>query len=418
MDSNQYGNNHSENGSNAGTQPNQPNNVNYYDIPPEQSPGQGSAYDSSLGQGETYQDPYGQTSGSYNLNGKQYNYGDAYQGDASQGDSYQNNQGGSYQNNQGSTYQSGAYGNSQNNAYQTSQNTSYQTGGYQSGSPYAANKPANEKEPPFTLYIVFSVIEMFFSAIFGIIALVCSILGMQQYQKGDYSGGRGKLKAAKIILIIGMVCGILAILIICIAFIMTSSVGSVVKGINESNNPSVYSELGGDDEKMGELSSDWEDFKVALDGEVYELPCKTEQLTGNGWVLDKDYEDATVEAGYFKPVLYRKGDYQIGVVAANFSSEEMKAEDCMIGGFTIEGRYVNDGLTFSICQGISLGTDMEKAKQVMGKPDDEYIGDDNGYWEDYRAWTYNGSDYVYQSVRFTLIDYQITSIDIQNINEE
>lgn len=393
---------------NQQNEPYQPNNVNYYDIPPNQGDTSGTSYkqgdvggesynqgdtsSASYNQGNTYgtsygqenqYDPYGQRSGSFNLNGQNY--------------SYENN---GYQ---GNGYQNGAYS---SNPYS---NGSYQTGRADQG-----------KKPNFVLYFVFSVIEIFFSTIFGVISLILSIVANSQYNQGDTQGAKGKLLVARILLIIGLVINLLFFGVIA-AFV-------AIQQIDTSNHSSSYAlDIDDDDDekvgenpdaKMGELSSKWTDFKVALDGQVYSFPCKMSELTDNGWVIDDDYAEDTVEGGNYMMVICEKGDYQISVYAVNNAKKEKNVSECLVGGLSVDGYYVNEGLSFSICQGVSIGTSQENAKKILGEPDYEYEGEANDFWDDYRTWSYYVNDDTYQGLNITLIDHEITSISIENLYEE
>ncbi|MDD6208372.1 MAG: hypothetical protein PUB10_07640 [Clostridiales bacterium] len=360
---------------NKPNEPYQPNNVNYYDIPPsggdtsDTSYDQGNSYSSSNAQQNQYDpygtqtgqqnqyDPYGQRSGSYNLNGQ--NYG------------------------------------------------------------YQTNQSQQGKRPHFTLYFVFSIIEIFFSTIFGVISLIMTILANSQYNQGDTQGAKGKLIVARVMLIIGLVLNLL--------FFGAVAAFLVIGQMDYSNQKPSYSVDMDDEErtvgespdaKIGELSSDWTDFKVALDGNLYSFPCKVSDLTEQNWVLDEDYEDEIVEGDSYKTVLFEKEDYHISVYLVNQSEKDQKVSECIVGGVSVDGKYDNEGLTFSICKGISIGTSEEKAKQILGEPDYEYVGDANEFWDDYRTWTFYADGETYRGLNITLIDHEITTISIENQQEE
>lgn len=429
MDSNQYGN-YNQDGStdNPGSgsqpaqsdQPYQPGSVNYYDV----SSGQpDSAYTAASYDQETSYGSYGQ----YSQNGD-YNQGSSY------GGYDQGNQNGTY--NQNSTYdQSSSYGSygqgNQPDPY-GQRNGSYNLNGqvYSQAGYQTSYQTGQEKKPHFTVYIVLSIIEAVFSTFFGIAALILTIVANTQYNRGNTKGAKVQLIIARIILIFGLVINLLVVGAT-VAFIVSGSMddsrhtSSYSVDVDEDDGAGYDEEDGyqeeswnGEDPKMGELSASWRDFKVALDGEVYELPCKMSELTKNGWTVDDDYEETMVESGKYEVVGFEKDDYYITVYAVNRDSKDKPVLKCLAGGFSVDGKYSNKGITFSVCDGVSLGTGQEEAKAVLGEADYEYVGEADEFWDDYRTWNYYSDGQVYRSLSVTLIDHEISSLAIENIDIE
>ena len=95
----------------------------------------------------------------------------------------------------------GQYGNGyQGDPYGGQYNNGYQQGGYSGG-------PTNQNHPSFTKYMVLSILMLLCcNQICGVIALIMAVIGNGNYKKGmPYEGN---FKAAKILLIVGLVLGI------------------------------------------------------------------------------------------------------------------------------------------------------------------------------------------------------------------
>lgn len=77
----------------------------------------------------------------------------------------------------------------------------------------------NEGAPKFGLYLGLSIAEMLCcGGIFGLIALIMTILGNNAYKAGDTMGGESKMKTAKILLIVGVIVGVLASIFVCVVY--------------------------------------------------------------------------------------------------------------------------------------------------------------------------------------------------------
>ncbi|MCR4746634.1 MAG: CD225/dispanin family protein [Lachnospiraceae bacterium] len=135
--------------------------------------------------------------------GNDYNNG--YQDNSNGQGQYQQSYGGP----QGDPYQQN-YGGSQGNSYQ--QNYGGQQG-YQNGPQFIpGGSGTGNNHPKFTTYMVLSILSCCCcNGIFGLVAMIITIIGNGNYKKGEPY--EGNFKAAKIILIVGLVLGILGSII-------------------------------------------------------------------------------------------------------------------------------------------------------------------------------------------------------------
>ena len=118
-------------------------------------------------------------------------------------DNYGNGYNNGYQNNSNGQYNNGQYNNGQ---YQQSYNGQQ---GYQSGPEFIPGGPGTgNNHPQFMTYLVLSILSCCCcNGIFGLVALIISIIGNNNFKTGQPY--EGNFKAAKIILIIGLVLGII-----------------------------------------------------------------------------------------------------------------------------------------------------------------------------------------------------------------
>ena len=90
------------------------------------------------------------------------------------------------------------------------------------------NKPNNGTIPPKpNNYLVLSIISLLLSCLFGIVALVFSLLSDSDYKKGDYKGADDKAKVAKIVAIIGIVLGGLCWVFNILSFVLAIGAGAL-----------------------------------------------------------------------------------------------------------------------------------------------------------------------------------------------
>ena len=69
--------------------------------------------------------------------------------------------------------------------------------------------------------------------------------------------------------------------------------------------------------------------------------------------------------------------------------------------------------SFTLCNGITVGTSYEDVIAIMGAPTDEYVSEDSEYG--YRTATYDANDEIYaNSINFTFMNGVVNDIEIVN----
>lgn len=94
-------------------------------------------------------------------------------------------------------------------------------------------------------------------------------------------------------------------------------------------------------EKPDALGDSLEEFRISLDGAVYEVPVPVSVLIADGWELDTSDSDAEVAAHDIGWVTLRKGGQEIREIAVNYADYATIPENCWfetlsVGGYTLE----------------------------------------------------------------------------------
>lgn len=93
--------------------------------------------------------------------------------------------------------------------------------------------------------------------------------------------------------------------------------------------------------KPDALGDSLEEFRISLDGAVYEVPVPVSVLIADGWELDASDSDAEVAAHDIGWVALRKGGQEIREIAVNYADYATIPENCWfetlsVGGYTLE----------------------------------------------------------------------------------
>ena len=75
------------------------------------------------------------------------------------------------------------------------------------------HEPVPEKNPKFTKYLIFSILEiLLFSWIPGVLGLIFTLMADSDFKNGNLEGYTTKMNYAKIALIVGLILGIAVIM--------------------------------------------------------------------------------------------------------------------------------------------------------------------------------------------------------------
>lgn len=160
-----------------------------------------------------------------------------------------------------------------------------------------------------------------------------------------------------------------------------------------------------------DLSKELSSFQFALNGEIYQLPIKLEDMKRAGWVYDGD-DTKTIEPESFleSETLKKEGDVMT-VDIVNLETEVQPIFRCYAGGLFLEykkGDSIKAELPGDIFLGQSVLDDVLKA---YGNPTDQYEEDDKAFL------TYEFG--IYKKAEFTFDTHEeiLQKVDWENYRE-
>lgn len=160
------------------------------------------------------------------------------------------------------------------------------------------------------------------------------------------------------------------------------------------------------------MSDELFDFTFTLEGVVYKLPCRYEDLTGNGWTISSDgtSSDKKIAGQEYELFTMSKDGRKITVYSYNFSGNVKMVKECPIGGIEC---CASNNVDLTIAKGITVNSTSEEIKNAFGTPGDTYIGDE------YEKITYYvQKNSYYNSVEFyCYADGKYSSLRLKNFVE-
>lgn len=299
-----------------------------------------------------------------------------------------------------------------------------------------------QKQQNFALKLILSIIMIFLSPLFGILALIFTLMANGSFKSSDFESGMKKAKGATICLIIGAVELFLRVIAI-ILIIVFGGAASILAaaGLSDaiddydlsteysSNEPS--NEDADNDEEMlnGDsivydgsytnsgylVNNTIYDYMFCLDDMVYALPCNASDFSDNGWLIHNYGEETVVAPGEDVYVGLEKGDMSVAVTLSNpYTTEDIALEDSLVTSISISGYNGTDAASTYIANGIHIGSSYDDVIACYGEPTE--VNEVEGYEEE--AYTYvtylvDPDDY-YASTTIYFTDDFIDNIIISN----
>lgn len=141
-----------------------------------------------------------------------------------------------------------------------------------------------------------------------------------------------------------------------------------------------------------DISNDWSSWQIAVDGDVYTMPCDISEFEKNGWKLED--ADGTLKANqYTLGNTMKKGDLSISVQIVNMSDKEIDVADGKVGRVKVG----LDSKVSTVLPGklvFDENLTIEDIKAKYGEPSSEYDSD--------KSVTLSYTDKLYQSVEFSI----------------
>lgn len=292
-----------------------------------------------------------------------------------------------------------------------------------------------------TLYMVLSVLSLLMCCLpLGIVSIIFSSRINTQQRNGDYDGARDSANKAKLFLIISLVLGL-----VLDAVIFGLGYSNVNDGIMDISEMKIDEELTADSEdesqgedgldgdldgimdkeikaapQVSELGAGWNSYTVQINDHVIAFPCEYKQFDMLGFTVDEeiglDSEDGMVSAGgYSIGYVTDKEGNSIMVDFINPDDVEKKAEECLIGGISVNDYDLESGkLTIIFPGNVQIGADREEVVKKYGETDEEVYE-----CEDIAMYSWRDADTYYSSVdaSFNAANGKLTQITMRNYGE-
>ena len=135
-----------------------------------------------------------------------------------------------------------------------------------------------------------------------------------------------------------------------------------------------------------ELSDNWRDYQISIDGVVYEFPIPYSEWKDAGW--KGEYLSAYIDGEGSGYASFEKDGVSCYALMYNFGLNEAPIEECYIVGVSIDIDDVPSDVEIILPGGIKLGeSSVEDIKTIYGAPEYIYEGDT------YTSLDYAGDEY-------------------------
>ena len=170
-----------------------------------------------------------------------------------------------------------------------------------------------------------------------------------------------------------------------------------------------------DSESTGELGDDIYSFSMEFDGQTMKFPMTYQEFTDMGWELSSSEDpDTKVSTNSYGMLTFNKGASSVYVDVINFGINEVRLEDCLIGGISVDGSYDVDltAVSVKLPGDIELGkATLDDIKAAYGEPSDTYEGDL------YTKLTYEKDSYQEVELSVFKDDNTLKEVDMRNFEE-
>ena len=251
----------------------------------------------------------------------------------------------------------------------------------------------------FGMKMVFSVIELFFATLWGVLGLIFTCMANNAYQKRDWDGFKSKSRLASIMLWVGFVVCLIEVAVLGVFISSFSMLGknyhtssSYVEEVPTVEEPVVDEPVVDEEQTSGESTAkadfpapeEYNTFK--MNGMALTVPSKVSDyvkvLKESGYEFTDDFKKAKLEphdASYFDFV--NKDGYIIGFVEVyNTTEEQMDATAGMVGGIYIDVNF-DDKIQIDYMGKLDNNSSAQDYIDIFGMPNS--ADEDYGYYQWY-----------------------------------
>ena len=263
--------------------------------------------------------------------------------------------------------------------------------------------PLDKKGRPlknrFGMKMVFSVIELFFATLWGVLGLIFTCMANNAYQKRDWDGFKSKSRLASIMLWVGFVVCLIEVAVLGVFIGSFSMLGknyhtssSYVEEVPAVEEPVVDEPVVDEEQTSGESTAkadfpapeEYNTFK--MNGMALTVPSKVSDyvkvLKESGYEFTDDFKKAKLEphdASYFDFV--NKDGYIVGFVEVyNTTEEQMDATAGMVGGIYIDVNF-DDKIQIDYMGRLDNNSSAQDYIDIFGMPNS--ADEDYGYYQWY-----------------------------------
>lgn len=126
-----------------------------------------------------------------------------------------------------------------------------------------------------------------------------------------------------------------------------------------------------------EISDDWRDYTMSIDGTVYQFPMPYSEWSKMGWKSQNI--PTNIVSGDFTDILFYTDKIELTAVVVNMGLSEATIDECYVVGIGINTEYdnISDNVVIELAGGIKLGVSTEEdIKTAFGAPEYRYEGED------------------------------------------
>ena len=179
---------------------------------------------------------------------------------------------------------------------------------------------------------------------------------------------------------------------------------------DQMNYDSIYSDDYEDYVGYGDVSKDWEDYELGINGRVYRLPMKYKTLSAaTGLTVKDDYLDATLEDKHYGLInLYNNGSLALYTEITNFSGASMKYVDGFVTRISQSKSLLSLGKAEKIIfpGGLKVEDPITEAELIalLGKPSESNTYGTRTIYSYFSSETYTTIDHLKITVVNGVID--------------
>lgn len=158
-----------------------------------------------------------------------------------------------------------------------------------------------------------------------------------------------------------------------------------------------------------DIADKLDSYQIAIDGDVYTIPCDVAEFEKNGWKLGNS--DATLKKNQYTLITQamKKGDLLISVRIINLSDNEVKLADAQVGEVQVA---VLDNVSTVLPGGFVFdqNTTIDDVKAKYGEPTD-VVEDDDYIKLKYSSGSYKTVTFHFYNPESSMTKYNSVSVE-------